>query len=327
MSDSPSTPPPAQGVRLNWQDIPAPLRTTIEQELGSPVVHVDSQTSGFSPGVAARLQTASGRRVFIKALGPEPNPGSREFHRREARNMAAMPASAPVPRMLWWLDDAETGWVVLLFEDVDGWQPAQPWRTDELNRVLAAMIELSASMTPAPLRPPVVGTAPEAFMNHLSGWWRLKTFGDDDQFAQLDEWTKRHIDELAQLEEQAYTAAAGDTLLHFDIRADNVLLTDEKVWFVDWPHAHVGAAWVDCILFAPSVWMQGGPPPDDFLVQHPAYRAADPGSITAVIAAVAGFFTWQSLQPPPPGLPTVRAFQAVQGTVTRKWLARRTGWQ
>jgi len=30
----------------------------------------------------------------------------------------------------------------------------------------------------------------------------------------------------------------------------------------------------------------------------------------------------QSLRPPPPGLATVRAFQAAQGEVTRRWLAQ-----
>jgi len=39
------------------------------------------------------------------------------------------------------------------------------------------------------------------------------------------------------------------------------------------------------------------------------------------VAAVAGFFTSRALQPPPPGLPTVRAFQAAQGEVTRRWVA------
>jgi hypothetical protein len=40
---------------------------------------------------------------------------------------------------------------------------------------------------------------------------------------------------------------------------------------------------------------------------------------------VAGFFTRQALLPPPPGLPTLRAFQRAQGEVARAWLARRAG--
>ena len=44
-----------------------------------------------------------------------------------------------------------------------------------------------------------------------------------------------------------------------------------------------------------------------------------------VFAALAGYFTHRALQPPPPGLPTLRAFQAAQGEVARQWLAHRTG--
>ena len=118
----------------------------------------------------------------------------------------------------------------------------------------------------------------------------------------------------------------GDTLHHFDIRADNILLSPERVWFVDWPGACVGAPWVDVVFFVPSVAMQGGPPPEDVIARHPACQAANPDAMTAVIAALAGFFTYGSLQPAPPGLPTLRAFQAAQGREAREWLARRTGW-
>ena len=84
--------------------------------------------------------------------------------------------------------------------------------------------------------------------------------------------------------------------------------------------------WLDVICFAPSVTMQGGPPPDDVLARFPAAKTADPHAITAVIATIAGYLTYRALQPPPPGLPTVRAFQAAQGVVAREWLAARTGW-
>ena len=36
---------------------------------------------------------------------------------------------------------------------------------------------------------------------------------------------------------------------------------------------------------------------------------------------MAGYLTERSLQPPPPGLPMLRRFQAAQGEVARRWLA------
>ncbi len=95
---------------------------------------------------------------------------------------------------------------------------------------------------------------------------------------------------------------------------------------VDWPHARVGAPWVDMVFFAPSVAMQGGPSPEELLARHPHARRAGTDALTAVVAAIAGFFTREGLQPDPPGLPTLRAFQAAQGDVARSWSARRTGW-
>jgi hypothetical protein len=72
--------------------------------------------------------------------------------------------------------------------------------------------------------------------------------------------------------------------------------------------------------------MQGGPPPEEVFARYARLRDADPADVTASIATVAGFFTRTALEPPPPGLPTVRAFQAAQGIVAREWLAQRTGW-
>ena len=46
----------------------------------------------------------------------------------------------------------------------------------------------------------------------------------------------------------------------------------------------------------------------------------------SVVAATAGFMIRGSRLPPPPGLPTVRAFQRDQGLPALEWLKRRTGW-
>ena len=90
---------------------------------------------------------------------------------------------------------------------------------------------------------------------------------------------------------------------------------------VDWPHACHGAAFADLVLFAPSVAMPGGPEPAALLARSRTGRDASPDALAAVVCALAGYFTQRSLQPPPPGLPTVRRFQAAQGEVTRRWLA------
>lgn len=212
--------------------------------------------------------------------------------------------------------------MVLVFEDVEGRHPAEPWRGVELDRVLDALVALSGALTPSPLPPGRVDSATSWGVTG-GGWWRRVR---DDRPPNLDAWSRRHLNALAEIEAGAPTAVAGDTLLHLDLRADNLLLTPDRVLVVDWPHARVGAAWLDAAFFAPSVAMQGGPHPDALLARHPAARAADAAAVTAAVAAIAGFFTREALRPPPPGLPTLRAFQAAQGAVARRWLVNRTGW-
>lgn len=285
--------------------------------LGAPVVAADTQPAGFSPGVAARVRLGDGRRAFVKAVGPEPNAASPGLHRQEWRVVSALPPLPCVPRFLGGLDEGEEGWVALAFEDVDGRHPAEPWREDELERVCEAARLLAEGLTPSPLD---LAPAGPMLAQSLSSWHLLR----DDPPAALDDWSRRHARALAEIEEPVAEAVGGETLVHLDIRADNILLSGGVAYVVDWPHAHVGAAWLDAVAFAPSVAMQGGPEPEAVLRRWPCGADADPDAVTAAVACIAGLFTHRSLLPPAPGLPALRAFQAAQGTVARRWLAERT---
>ncbi|HUZ26475.1 MAG TPA: aminoglycoside phosphotransferase family protein [Streptosporangiaceae bacterium] len=312
------------GTRLPWAQVPAGLRLAAEQQLGGAVVEAITQPGGFSPGAAARLRLDTGRRAFAKAVGPELNPDSPGIYRMEARIAAALPAHVPAPRLLGTIED--DGWVLLLFEDIDGAMPAQPWRPPELARVLAALTDLATSLTPAPFDAPALA---DANARAFAGWRGLlaQAGRGTDGLTGLDRWARDHLAELAELEAGWPAAGAGAGLVHTDLRADNILLTADRVVFVDWPWACIGAPWVDLLCMAPSIAMQGGPPAEEVFTGHPVARDADPAAVTAVLAALAGYFVRASRQPDPPGIPTVRAFQAAQGAVTLDWLRLRTGWR
>lgn len=273
--------------------------------------------------MAARLKLADGRRVFIKAVSASTNPDSPGMHRREARIAATLPASVPAPRFLEAYDDSE--WIALIFEDIEGTTPRTPWNQAELDRVLVSVGELSSALTPAPIPvEPLDELMPAVF----TGWQRLLAgveSGEDD-LRGVDPWAQRHLAELVALEAASPDAAAGTTLLHADLRADNILLTPSRVYFIDWPWASRGAAWVDLAFMLPSIAMQRGPKPWEIFDSHPLGRTAPPAAVTAVVAALTGFMVRGSRLPPPPGLPTVRAFQRDQGIPALEWLKRRTGW-
>jgi hypothetical protein len=178
---------------------------------------------------------------------------------------------------------------------------------------------MARELTPSPID--IGRTAAHAFAAGINGWQIAAQRSED----RLDEWCLRHLPRLAELEAHAPAAAAGDTLLQFDMRADNILLSEERVYFVDWPWARKGAWWIDLLLMAPSVAMQGGPAPQSFL-ERLDVQGVPRHDLDAVICTMAGYFVVHALDPPPPGIPTVRAFQAAQGRVATAWLRERLGW-
>jgi aminoglycoside phosphotransferase (APT) family kinase protein len=313
------TGPPAEGLRTDWADVPEQVRAEIERACGARVVAAVTAPGGFSPGLAARIACDDGRRWFVKAASGQVNPDTPRLHRQEARILGDLDpliraGRLPAPRLR---ATAEHGsWFALILEDIDGRHPVLPWEDREIGQVLDAIDRLADALTPAPVTAPGVG---QYFRDDFSGWRILARAPGD---GRLDPWSRARLADLAAMEATWAAHAAGTTLLHADLRADNLLVTGDGVVVVDWPHACRGAAFVDVVFLAPSVAMQGGPQPADLLTRSRAGRSADPTGLTATVCALAGYFTERSLRPPPPGLPTVRAFQAAQGEVTRRWLAQ-----
>lgn len=192
-----------------------------------------------------------------------------------------------------------------------------PWRIEDLNQVLDGLGRLAELLTPSPI------DAPALSLPGGRHWSRLHDApGSVDALDWLDPWVRHNLERLAAQEADFDQAAAGSTLVHTDIRADNVLLTGEGAVFVDWPHAAVGAAWIDLLYFLPSVAMQGGPEPNETFWAHPVSTIADSDAMLAVLAGITGFFVHCATLPAPPGLPTLRRFQAGQGQHAVAWLRR-----
>lgn len=309
--------PAAQGVRAPWTAIPSRLRERIAAIVGGgEVVEAVTQPGGFSPGPAVRLRTSTGRRAFVKAVSAETNPESPLMHRKEALYSAQMPEHAPVPKLLGSLD--EDGWVVLVFEEIDGRNPGPEWDPEELRRIVDAIGELSELLTPSPIDVPPAAEQ----LAEFTGWRALaKAYADgEDDLGWLDPWAVARLDRLVAIEESVVALCAGDTLVNLDMRADNILITPDRVYFVDWPWAARGAAWLDMALFVPNVWMYGGPELARVVTAHPLLAGADPEAVRAFAAGITGMILAASRRPAPPGLPTLRGFQAVFSAASLEWL-------
>ena len=309
---------PAAGIHLPWTKVPAAVKAWAAALGGGDPTEVRDLHGGFSPGAAAWLECPRGA-LFVKAVGEELNPESPAMHRREAVVSRALPSLPFLPVLLDVYD--EGGWVALAFEAIEGRLPKHPWDRTELGTVVAALQQAHEALTPSPVAH--LETAQGYFQQLFGGWAALAAAGDTPV---LDPWCRENLSRLAELEARWPEAIDGQSLVHGDVRSDNILIGPSGPVFVDWPHAGVGNPVFDLVAWAPSVVLEGGPPPEELLVAHRPSRSADPDVVSVLLAAVSGFFVARSMRPPGPGLPTLRPFQAAQGEVAVAWLRRRTAW-
>ncbi|MER8104201.1 hypothetical protein [Kitasatospora sp. NPDC094016] len=114
--------------------IPAPLRIAVERKFG-PVLRIEERPGGHTPGISAAL-TLAHRRVFLKAIAVC-HPLSKD-HQLEA-GINSVPPAGLGPRPLW--SGTVDGWLILVFEYVDGRHPDLSPRSPDIPMVLAALRE------------------------------------------------------------------------------------------------------------------------------------------------------------------------------------------
>ncbi|MBB3043843.1 phosphotransferase [Nocardioides soli] len=304
--------------RLEWPHLPPHVRALVEEHCGSPVVEARSQGAGFTPGFASVLVCADGTRHFVKAASTKAQRMFAEAYREEARKLTALPEEAPAPRLLW-LHDADD-WVVLGIEHVDARQPERPWHADDLAACLAMTEQMAVGLTPSPPELEVADFATE-FAEWPAYWDRLRrTPPDLAGFAE-------HADEAAALAARFAEVTAGETLVHTDIRDDNLMLTvDGRVLLCDWNWPVIGAAWLD------TVFLMIGPRGDGLdveavLAASPVTRDLPAESVDVAIALITAYFLLSATLPVPPTSPHIRDAQRWQGEVCWHWLAERRGWR
>jgi hypothetical protein len=185
--------------------------------------------------------------------------------------------------------------------------------------VLDALARLAEQLTPSPVLD--IPAATTMLADDFAGWDRIAEFPPDD----LDPWAQVRLPLLCELAADGLTALDGNTAVHYDVRADNLLLTpDGTVIFLDWPWARRGPAWLDTLMLLITVNLHGGHDTEALLHRGPTAHA-DPRQVTAVLAGQAGYTLDAARRPPPAGMPELRAFQHAKGRATLGWLRRRLG--
>lgn len=302
--------------RPRWGELPLRVRGQVSELAADRVVAAENCEGGFSPGFASRLTLADGRRAFAKAMDADAWPLQATFHRDEARVAAALPQTVPAPRFLGSADDGH--WVILAFECADGAEPSLPWRPAELSEVAAAAGAMSQALTPSPVAVP-------ADHPRLGGWAGLAAdAGALLKLSEVSAWAARNLHMLIELEQAGLAAARGDTLVHFDALPHNVLIADRRVLFVDWPHARLGAPFIDVL----TVLASAGDTEidlDSLLASQAVCARTGPGALNAVLAALTGFWLAGGLAELPPALKPIAAAKLALGRSALSWLQRRLG--
>jgi len=107
---------------------------------------------------------------------------------------------------------------------------------------------------------------------------------------------------------------AGDNLVHFDVRSDNLCFHEGRVLLIDWNHACRGNGELDLAAWLPSLHSEGGPSPEALAPAAPQWAAT-----------ISGYFAARAGQPSIPNAPRVRAVQLSQLRSALSWAVRSLG--
>jgi aminoglycoside phosphotransferase (APT) family kinase protein len=158
----------------------------------------------------------------------------------------------------------------------------------------------------------LTGELPRLAKDGIEGWHDVAR--DPASFLDLGivsaEWLDGSMPAL--LEASDKTPLDGESLVHGDVRSDNLCLRSGHAVLLDWNHARIGNPAFDIAFWLPSLVLEGGPEPEGFDVDEFA-------------AFVAGYFAALAGLPAPAGAPRVRGFQRAQLEVALPWACRVLG--
>jgi aminoglycoside phosphotransferase (APT) family kinase protein len=292
--------PPTSG-RLQWTDVPLPLRARLEDALGAPVTDTVTPAGGFGHQLAAALRLAGGRRVFVKAAPDDDPLTAANVH--EAAVLDALPSGVAAPELLGIHRAAD--WTAVVIAHLDGPHPDLSPASGDAGQTWARLDKLTSSPAPAPYAAAVSTTPSTAAALH--GWDELLS----DPPADLAPAARDRLPQLVELEAAWPALARGNRIVHGDLRADNMVRDRHLgVTFVDWAHATTGPACIDAASLAPQLVLAGHAPVDiaRLLRDHPA-TASSPKTTTAFLAALTGHWHRNARRPAPLGAPGLRAYQ------------------
>ncbi|MEV1079851.1 hypothetical protein AB0I98_16640 [Streptomyces sp. NPDC050211] len=242
----------------------------------SPVESAETAPHGVMSRLACTIRTRAGR-AFLK--GTRQDDPQAWVYRHEAKVTQAAPRAA---RVLWEVDAG--GWLLYGYEYVDGRYPNLRPGSADLAPLVSSLAALSEAPWPEALRKKPLHT-------------RWADF----------------------LPEDVPPGLQGRSLAHTDMSPHNMLVTlAGELLLVDWALSCPAPAWADTALTIPRLISAGHTPEQGEAIarQVPAYRAADPDTVTTFARTVyAAWEDWERTRPLP--------HRAALTAAAREWVACR----
>lgn len=264
---------------------------------------------GFTPAQRLLVTWADDTSCFIKAPpDPESSHSDRvheiaDYLRTEFRIYSQLRGEF-LAGLIDWSDD--DGFPILVLENLSQgfWPP--PWTSDRVNAVLRTLDVVHNQQMPG------LPSIDSWYGDRLRvGWQEVET--DPEPFVSLGLSTRTWLDRsLPTLVAAANEAEFnGTSLMHNDIRSDNLCLIGERVVLVDWNLACYGNANLDTAFWLPSLQAEGGPAPNEIMPSAPE-----------LAAVVSGFFAARAGLAMIPDASRVRDVQLQQLKTALPWAVR-----
>lgn len=288
----------ASAARHSWIE-------RVETRLSQRAASWRRVSGGYTPAGRWVVTFEDGQSVFVKIGTTE---STANWLRKERLFYEAVRAPF-MPKFLAWDDDGEQPLLVL--EDLSGanWPP--PWDAMRVQRMREALASVAATPPPTGLTR-LADSAGEMF----GGWCAIAA--DPRAFLSLGTcspaWLDRCLPALIASEADGVAALDGESLLHFDVRSDNMCFAGARTLLVDWNLACIGNPLFDVAAWLPSLEYEGGPKPEEVSTESSEFAGL-----------LSGYFASHAGLPSIPDAPLVRRVQREQLFTALPWAVRVLG--
>lgn len=236
---------------------PAYLLVIIEDLIRKKAIRWMVPDCGLSSALRFSVQFEDNSRVFVKAATDEE---TGQWLRTEHVVLSSVRESlreACMPYVIDWIDKPGIHPILITQDLSHAYWPAShsgvTWREGDIDLLLGTIRALALQTAPPALR---------ALENpRVSIWSQIA--GNPEAFLQLKlcsaTWMEKSIDAL--IDAEGNVEMRGNSLVHGDIRSDNVCVLGSRCLFVDWSHAARGSGRYDLAYLLPTLYLEGGPVP------------------------------------------------------------------